>query len=167
MVSRKCRLLHLAGRSWHQPTDGSWLCTGRSLPATASRVLRGIGFPPTIRRDSEPVHSFSNNSTTSPIPSLEAKLADGSIVSVPLAWYPRLVHATPEERDNWELVSQGQGVRWPDLDEDLSVEGLITGRRSGESQRSFERWLEAKRGGRSVLLYDLIQVARPTEKNSP
>ena len=98
---------------------------------------------------------------------LEAKLADGSIVSVPLAWYPRLVHATPEERDNWELVSQGQGVRWPDLDEDLSVEGLIAGRRSGESQRSFERWLEAKRGGRSVLLYDLIQVARPTEKNSP
>ena len=98
---------------------------------------------------------------------LEAKLADESIVSVPLAWYPRLVHATPEERDNWELVSQGQGVRWPDLDEDLSVEGLIAGHRSGESQRSFKRWLEAKRGGRSVLLYDLIQVARPTEKNSP
>ena len=86
---------------------------------------------------------------------LTAELSDGRTISVPLAWYPRLVYATQEERDNWRLLGGGQGIRWPDLDEDLSVEGLIAGRPSGESQRSFKRWLEAKRAGRSVLLYDL------------
>ena len=86
---------------------------------------------------------------------LQVELSDGRSISVPLAWYPRLVHATQEERDNWELIGEGQGIRWPDLDEDLSVEGLIAGRPSRESQRSFKRWLEAKRAGRSVLLCDL------------
>ena len=86
---------------------------------------------------------------------LTAELSDGRTISVPLAWYPRLVYATQEERDNWTLLGSGEGIRWPDLDEDLSVEGLIAGRPSGESQRSFKRWLEAKRAGRSVLLYDL------------
>ncbi len=86
---------------------------------------------------------------------LMAELSDGRTISVPLAWYPRLVHATQEERNNWELIGEGQGVHWPDLDEDLSVEGLIAGRPSGESQRSFKRWLEAKLAGRSVLLSDL------------
>ena len=87
---------------------------------------------------------------------LQVELSDGRTISVPLAWYPRLLHATREERDNWELIGEGQGIRWPDLDEDLSVEGLIAGRPSGESQRSFKRWLEAKRAGRSVLVSDLI-----------
>ena len=91
---------------------------------------------------------------------LEAELSDGRTISVPLAWYPRLVHATQDERDNWELVGEGQGIRWPDLDEDLSVEGLIAGRPSGESQRSFKRWLEARHTGRSVLLYDLMRAER-------
>ena len=86
---------------------------------------------------------------------LRVELSDGRTLSVPLAWYPRLVHATREERNNWELIGEGQGIRWPDLDEDLSVEGLIAGRPSGESQRSFKRWLEAKRAGRNVLLSDL------------
>ena len=86
---------------------------------------------------------------------LKAELSDGRSISVPLAWYPRLVHATQEERDNWELIGTGQGIRWPDLDEDLSVEGLIAGRPSGESQKSFKRWLDAKQRGRSVLLSDL------------
>ena len=75
---------------------------------------------------------------------LTVNLSDGRVISTPLAWYPRLVHATPQERDNWELVGAGQGIHWPDLDEDLSVEGLIAGRRSGESPRAFKRWLEAK-----------------------
>ena len=75
---------------------------------------------------------------------LRAELSDGRAISVPLAWYPRLVHATQEERDNWKLIGGGQGVHWPDLDEDLSVEGLIAGRSSGESQRSLKRWLEAR-----------------------
>ena len=86
---------------------------------------------------------------------LTAELSDGRTISVPLAWYPRLIHATQKERDNWELIGNGQGIRWPDLDEDISTEGLIAGRPSGESQRSFKRWLEAKRAGRSVALVDL------------
>ena len=94
---------------------------------------------------------------------LKAELADGRTISVPLAWYPRLVHATQEERDNWDLIGEGQGIRWPDLDEDLSVEGLIAGRPSKESQRSFKRWLEAKRAGRSVLLCDLTPAERESD----
>ena len=86
---------------------------------------------------------------------LTAELADGRTISVPLAWYPRLVQATPEERNNWQLIGGGQGVHWPDLDEDLSVEGLLAGRPSGESQGSFKRWLEAKRSGHSVAQYDI------------
>ena len=91
---------------------------------------------------------------------LTAELADGRTISVPLAWYPRLVRATQRERDNWELIGGGQGVHWPDLDEDLSVEGLILGRPSGESDRSFRQWLEAKEAGRSVALYDLTHAIR-------
>ena len=87
--------------------------------------------------------------------SLTADLSDGRTISVPLAWYPRLVHATQNERDNWELIGDGQGIRWPDLDEDVSIAGLIAGHPSGESQRSFKRWLEAKQAGRSVALADL------------
>ena len=75
---------------------------------------------------------------------LTAELSDGRTISVPLAWYPRLVHAAPEERGNWELIGRGQGIHWPDLDEDISVENLLAGRKSGESQRSFKQWLEAK-----------------------
>ncbi len=68
-------------------------------------------------------------------------LRDGREISVPLSWYPRLVHGRPEERANWELIGQGVGIHWPDLDEDLSVEGILAGRRSSESASSFSRWL--------------------------
>ena len=91
---------------------------------------------------------------------LQAELSDGRTISVPLASYPRLVHATQAERDNLKLIGDGQGIRWPDLDEDLSIEGLIAGRPSGESQRSLKRWLEAKRTGRSVALYYPTRVER-------
>ena len=83
---------------------------------------------------------------------LTADLSDGRTISVPLAWYPRLVHASIDERRNWRLVGGGAGIHWPDLDEDLSVEGLLAGRPSGESQRSFKRWLEAKRVGCDLTL---------------
>ncbi|MDE0445509.1 MAG: DUF2442 domain-containing protein [Spirochaetaceae bacterium] len=76
---------------------------------------------------------------------LTADLSDGRTISVPLTWYPRLVHATVGERCNWRLVGRGFGIHWPDLDEDVSVEGLLAGRPSGESQRSFKRWLEARK----------------------
>ncbi len=98
---------------------------------------------------------------------LTADLADGRTIAVPLVWYPRLVHATPEERSNWELHAAGQHLRWPDLDEDLSVEGLLAGRKSGESHKSFKRWLEAKRAGRSVELYDLLRYEKERSSQDP
>ena len=79
--------------------------------------------------------------------SLTVDLTDGRTLSVPLAWYPRLVYGTPSERNNWQLIGNGEGIHWPNLDEDLSVEGLLLGRPSGESQRSFQRWLEGRGKG--------------------
>jgi hypothetical protein len=76
--------------------------------------------------------------------SLVVDLTDGRTITAPLAWYPRLVHATPQERNTWRLIGDGEGVHWPDLDEDLSVEGLLLGRPSSESQRSFQRWLDER-----------------------
>ncbi len=75
---------------------------------------------------------------------LVVDLTDGRILSVPIAWYPRLLHGTQQERDNWRLIGDGEGINWPDLDEDLSVASLLAGRRSGESQRSLKRWLEER-----------------------
>ncbi|HEX2094141.1 MAG TPA: DUF2442 domain-containing protein [Longimicrobiaceae bacterium] len=77
---------------------------------------------------------------------LTVDLSDGRTLSVPLAWFPRLAHATAEERNHWRLIGRGEGIHWPDLDEDISVEGLLAGRPSGESQRSLKRWLELRRG---------------------
>jgi len=71
-------------------------------------------------------------------------LNDGRSISVPLAWYPRLLHGSPEERNNWRLIGKTQGIHWPDLDEDISVENLLLGRPSGESQDSFRKWLEQR-----------------------
>ena len=73
---------------------------------------------------------------------LTVDLSDGRSISVPLAWYPRLLQGTREERSNWRLVGNNEGVHWPDLDEDISVENLLLGRRSGESQDSFKKWLK-------------------------
>ncbi len=75
---------------------------------------------------------------------LTVDLADGRTISVPLAWYPRLLHGTPEERGRFRLVEGGDGIHWPDLDEDISMEGIVAGRRSGESQRSLQKWLESR-----------------------
>jgi hypothetical protein len=71
-------------------------------------------------------------------------LADGRSIIVPLEWYPRLLHGSQEERGNWQLLGDGYAIEWPDLDEHIGVEGLLAGRRSGESQKSFERWLAAR-----------------------
>ncbi len=72
---------------------------------------------------------------------LTVELSDGRSLSVPLAWYPRLLHGTLEEREKWRLIGQGTGINWPALDEDISVENLLEGKGSGESQRSLKRWL--------------------------
>ena len=76
--------------------------------------------------------------------SLTVSLDDGRTISLPLGWYPRLLHATPQERKHWRLIADGVGIHWPDLDEDISVENLLAGQPSGESQRSFKRWLEQR-----------------------
>jgi hypothetical protein len=71
-------------------------------------------------------------------------LSDGRTVSAPLGWYPRLLHGTPKERANYRLIGNGEGVHWPDLDEDISVENILAGKPSGESLKSFQRWLETR-----------------------
>ena len=76
---------------------------------------------------------------------LKVDLTDGRTVSVPLAWYPRLVYGTVAERNHWELLGDGEGIHWPSLDEDISVAGILLGRPSAESQRSLQRWLEKRR----------------------
>ena len=75
---------------------------------------------------------------------LAVDLSDGRTISVPLGWYPRLSHGTPEERDNWRISGAGWSVHWPDLDEDISVKGLLVGNASGESQHSLKKWLEGR-----------------------
>ena len=82
---------------------------------------------------------------------LTVDLADGRTISVSLAWYPRLLRGSPAERQHWRLMGGQEGIHWPDLDEDISVENLLFGKPSGESQKSFQRWLEerAKRSGSS------------------
>lgn len=72
-------------------------------------------------------------------------LADGRTVSVPVSWYPRLAHGTPTEQAQWELIGRGHGIHWPKLDEDIAVEDLLAGRRSGESPTSLKRWLESRK----------------------
>lgn len=76
--------------------------------------------------------------------SLTVDLADGRTISVPLAWFPRLAHGSPTERANWRLIGNGEGVHWPDLDEDISVASLLAGRKSGETQESLRRWLQRR-----------------------
>ncbi len=75
---------------------------------------------------------------------LSVDLSDGRMISVPVAWYPRLSHGTSEERDHWRLIGNGRGIHWSDLDEDISVENLLEGQPSGESQTSFKRWLDER-----------------------
>ena len=73
---------------------------------------------------------------------LNVDLSDGRTISVPLNWFPRLLHATQKQRSNWRLIGRGHGIHWDDIDEDISVEGLIAGQPSGESQSSFKKWLQ-------------------------
>lgn len=79
---------------------------------------------------------------------LTVDLVDGRTISVPLGWYPRLLYGTLEERNHWRLIGSGEGIHWPDVDEDISVENLVAGKASGESQQSLKRWLEGRTQGR-------------------
>src|SRR5437867_3464354 len=77
---------------------------------------------------------------------LRVDLTDGRTISVPLAWFPRLLHASATERNNWRFIGHGEGIHWIDLDEDISVEGLLQGQQSRESHSSLEKWLQSRRG---------------------
>ena len=92
---------------------------------------------------------FVENVTVS-VDTLCVDLSDGRTISVPLSWYPRLLHATVAERKRWRLIGRGLGIHWEGLDEDISVEGLLAGKPSGESQTSFSNWL-AKRPSRLTM----------------
>ena len=75
---------------------------------------------------------------------LSVDLEDGRTIAVPIGWYPRLAHGTPSERANFQVSGGGYGIHWPDLDEDIGVEGLLLGRKSTESPASFARWLKRR-----------------------
>jgi Protein of unknown function (DUF2442) len=75
---------------------------------------------------------------------LTIELADGHCVLVPLEWYPRVLNASKDERQNWRLLGGGYAIEWPDLDEHIGVEGLIAGNHSGESAQSLNRWLVSR-----------------------
>jgi hypothetical protein len=76
---------------------------------------------------------------------LAVDLGYGRIFAVPLEWYPRILHGTEAERQNWQILGDGYAIEWPDLDEHIGVEGLLAGRRTGESEASFNRWLASRR----------------------
>jgi hypothetical protein len=82
---------------------------------------------------------------------LSVDLSDGRTISVPLEWFPRLVYATPKERSNWRLIGRGDGIHWLDIDEDVSVEGLLAGRASGENRTSLKKWLDKRHSGATGL----------------
>jgi hypothetical protein len=87
-------------------------------------------------------------------------LRDGRTITAPLAWYPRLLHGSVRERRNWRLIGGGVGIHWPDLDEDLSVEGILAGRPSAESQVSLTKWL----ADRKAIANKRIQPARANSR---
>ena len=78
---------------------------------------------------------------------LVVALMDGRVISVPLAWFPRLWYGTPEERKNFEIIGDGLYVHWAELDEDLSISGILAGRRSRENPESLKSWLASRSKG--------------------
>jgi len=78
---------------------------------------------------------------------LSVDLEDGRTLAVPIGWYPRLAYGTAAERANFQISSAGYGIHWPELDEDIGVEGLILGKKSSEGQASFARWLQRRQAG--------------------
>ncbi len=75
---------------------------------------------------------------------LSVDLEDGRTIAVPIGWYPRLAHGTPAERANVQISGAGYGMHWPELDEDIGIEGLLLGRQSTESTSSLKRWLQRR-----------------------
>ena len=88
------------------------------------------------------IDALSANGVSVSQDTLSVDLSDGGTISVPIEWFPRLVHASPEERTRWRFIGNGQGIHWEDIDEDISVAGLLAGKPSEESQTSLKRWLD-------------------------
>ncbi len=80
---------------------------------------------------------------------LNVDLSDGRSISVPLAWFPRLFHSTEEERQHWRMIGKGEGIHWEDIDEDISIAGLLAGRASNENQSSLQKWLKQRQAQQS------------------
>lgn len=76
---------------------------------------------------------------------LSVTLEDGRTISMPIGWYPRLAYGSPAERENFQISGAGYGIHWPDLDEDIGVEGFLLGKKSEESPASLERWFERRK----------------------
>src|SRR6266498_2815146 len=81
---------------------------------------------------------------------IAVEIEDGRTISVPTAWFPRLLHATAKERANYEIDSVG--VIWPDVEADFSIRGILLGRKSGESPECFKFWLDNRKKGRKVTV---------------
>jgi hypothetical protein len=95
--------------------------------------------------------------------SLVVELRDGRVVSVPLAWYPRLAEGSPGERRRWELLGPGIGIHWPDLDEDISIEGLLQGLPSGESLASLKQWRASRKRPSNQVLQPTSRARHKTK----
>lgn len=95
---------------------------------------------------------------------LTVDLTDGRTISVPLAWFPRLLHASSAERNNWRFIASGEGIHWTDLDEDISVEGLLHGRQSRESLASLEKWLRSRQRKTPANRRTPIKTLRPPSR---
>lgn len=94
----------------------------------------------TLTLDTEPLATQINVTEEK----LVIELVDGRSLIIPLSWYPRLLNASHQERQNWQLLGDGYAIEWIDLDEHIGLEGLLAGKRSGESHKSFERWLATR-----------------------
>jgi len=79
------------------------------------------------------------------VDTLSVELSDGRTISAPLAWFPRLLNSTQKEQKKWRLIGRGYGIHWEDIDEDISVESILAGKPSGESQASLKKWLDQRK----------------------
>jgi hypothetical protein len=94
----------------------------------------------TLTLDTEPLATQINVTEEK----LVIELVDGRSLIIPLSWYPRLLNASHQEKQNWQLLGDGYAIEWIDLDEHIGIEGLLAGKRSGESHKSFARWLATR-----------------------
>jgi uncharacterized protein DUF2442 len=134
---------------------------------TRNRLARGADFAPEfLRRAVNQRHTMPALAKSVKVShdQLQVRLNNGRSISSPLAWYPRLLHATPEERQDWRLIGQGRGIHWESIDEDISVEDVIAGRTSNESQSSLKRWLSSRRSRTASRSANVVRKVKRRRK---